>query len=304
MQLSDVPFEAVNQAGVFTRAQAYADGWTPRQARRRVDAGRWQVVVGSALASTATAIGPWQLAHSVLLTWPAAVISHELAGALHGLPVDPAGVGTATVPHAHGLRAHGLRAYRSPLAADDIGQLGGLPVTGEARTMLDLLAKLPWDDARSLWSWLVTRRRMDLALLEGGLSRRSGLVGTPQLRRLLAVSRSGSLSAAEDRFHDLLGRGGIAGWAANAPVQLDGGVIAVVDVLFAAARLVVEIDGYGAHSSRETFQRDRRRQNQLIAAGYTVLRFTWQDLEQRPGAVVAEVVAALQRAAAQISGPK
>jgi hypothetical protein len=220
------------------------------------------------------------------------------------LPVDPAGVGTATVPHAHGLRARGLRAYRSPLAADDVGQVGGLPVTSEPRTMLDLLAHLPWDDARSLWSWLITRRRIDLALLEGGLARRPGLVGTPQLRRLVAVSRSGSLSAAEDRFHELLGRAGIAGWTANVPIQLNGRVIAVVDVLFAAARLVVEIDGYRVHSSRETFQRDRRRQNQLITAGYTVLRFTWQDLEQRPGAVVAEVIAALQRAASQISGPK
>jgi very-short-patch-repair endonuclease len=297
MQLQDVPFEAVNQAGVFTRAQAYSDGWTPRQTRRRLDAGRWKAVAGSALAATATAIGPWQLAYAVLLTWPTAVISHELAGALHGLPVDPAGAGTATVPHAQGLRACGLRVYRSPLAADDIGQVGGLPVTSEARTMLDLLAQLSWDEARSLWSWLVTRRRMDLASLESGLLRRSGLVGTPQLRRLVAVGRTGSLSAAEDRFHELLGRAGIRGWTANVPIQVDGRVIAVVDVLFTSARLVVEIDGYRVHSSRDTFQRDRRRQNQLIAAGYTVLRFTWQDLEQRPRAVVAEVVAALQRAA-------
>jgi hypothetical protein len=304
MDLSAVPFEAVNQAGVFTRAQAYADGWTPRQVRRRVDAGRWKVVAGSALTSAQTPIGAWQLANAVLLTWPAAVISHELAGVLRGLPVDPGGIGTATVPHAHGLRSRGLRVYRSPLAAEDVGLVGGLPVTSEPRTMLDLLAHLPWDDARSLWSWLVTRRRVDLRFLADGVARRSGLAGTPQLRRLLAVSRSGSLSAAEDRFHELLARAGIAGWTANVPIQLAGRVIAVVDVLFAVARLVVEIDGFRTHSSPERFQQDRRRQNRLIAAGYTVLRYTWQDLEQRPAAVIAEVAGALRRAARPTSGPK
>ena len=77
MHPSDVPFEAVNQAGVFTRNQAYADGWTPRQVRRRLTFAHWKVVAGAALAATVTEIGPHQLAYAVLLTWPDATPSHQ-----------------------------------------------------------------------------------------------------------------------------------------------------------------------------------------------------------------------------------
>lgn len=291
--MQGVPFEAVNQAGLFTRRQAYDEGWTPRQVRRRVDAGRWRVVAGAALASSDVTIGPRQLAYAALLTWPGAVISHEVAGALHGFPVDPRGIGTATVAPPRALRAPSLRAHRLLLDPRDIGLLGGIPVTRETRTAADLLGHLGWDEARDLWAWLVTRRRFDIGLLESAIQSRARRVGTAQLRRLLAASRMGALSAAENRFHGLLHEAGLHGWAANVPVRVDGRVIAVVDVLFAQARVVIEVDGYKAHSGRESFQRDRARQNDLVAAGYVVLRFTWADLERRQADVVRRVRAAL-----------
>jgi very-short-patch-repair endonuclease len=294
-----VPFEAVNQSGVFTRAQAYAEGWTARQVRRRVDAGRWKIFAGVALAASETAIGPRQLAYAVLLTWPGAVVSHELAGALHCLPVDPKGVGTATVTPDRALRAASLRAHRLPLSSHETGLVGGIPVTSESRTIVDLLAHLSWDETRSLWAWLVTRRRFDLDGLDSAIQTRGRRAGTAQLRRLLECSRTGSLSAAEDRFHELLAASGLHGWAANVPVLVAGRVIAVADVLFAAARIVIEIDGYRSHGSREAFQADRTKQNRLVAAGFLVLRFTWHDLVQRPDFVVRTVRAALAQ-----RGPK
>ena len=89
----------------------------------------------------------------------------------------------------------------------------------------------------------------------------------------------------------------IVGWRANAPIVAAGKIIAVADVLFDSARLVVEVDGYAAHSSRDAFQRDRTRQNQLVGANYQVLRFTWGDLTTRATIVVDEIRAALRRAA-------
>jgi len=71
------------------------------------------------------------------------------------------------------------------------------------------------------------------------------------------------------------------------------GVIGVVDLLFEAARLVVEVDGIRAHSDRDSFVRDRRRQNRLINAGYRVLRFTWWDIVEHPDVVVDHVLSAL-----------
>jgi very-short-patch-repair endonuclease len=40
------------------------------------------------------------------------------------------------------------------------------------------------------------------------------------------------------------------------------------------AQLVIEVDGYAFHSTRTAFERDRRRDTELLGAGYRVLRVT------------------------------
>ena len=61
-------------------------------------------------------------------------------------------------------------------------------------------------------------------------------------------------------------------------------------------RLAIEIDGWAWHHSPDRFQRDRAKQNQLVGAGWTVLRFTWFDLTNRPDDVIRQVRAALDNA--------
>ena len=122
-----------------------------------------------------------------------------------------------------------------------------------------------------------------------------GRHGNSALLTLLHRTAGGALSEAERLFHAVLRRAGLTGWVANAAVRVQGRTVAVVDVLFEQARVIVEVDGWGAHGDRESFERDRRRQNALVTAGYLVLRFTWNDLQHRPDAVVTEVRAALRR---------
>ena len=55
-----------------------------------------------------------------------------------------------------------------------------------------------------------------------------------------------------------------------------------VDFAFPHRRLAIDVDGYEHHSTPDAFQRDRARQNDLVAAGWTVLRFTWADVCRRP----------------------
>jgi len=62
-----------------------------------------------------------------------------------------------------------------------------------------------------------------------------------------------------------------------------------VDFAWPACWLIVEIDGYEFHHGREVFVHDRRRQNALVLAGWTVLRFTPDDLRSQPEALVAQV---------------
>ena len=61
--------------------------------------------------------------------------------------------------------------------------------------------------------------------------------------------------------------------------------------------MAVEVDGWAWHSDPARFQRDRARQNTLVRGGWTVLRFTWLDLHERPAYVVQTVLEVLARAA-------
>ena len=58
-------------------------------------------------------------------------------------------------------------------------------------------------------------------------------------------------------------------------------------------RLVAEVDGYAFHSSRSSFERDRRKDAELAAQGYRVIRVTWRQLSDEPEALVARLAAAL-----------
>ncbi len=66
----------------------------------------------------------------------------------------------------------------------------------------------------------------------------------------------------------------------------------VVDFLWPEARLVVEVDGRGAHLTTRAFQSDRDRDGRLAVAGFRVVRFTWWDVTRRP-AVVADRICRL-----------
>jgi very-short-patch-repair endonuclease len=52
-------------------------------------------------------------------------------------------------------------------------------------------------------------------------------------------------------------------------------------MLWRAQRLVVELDGYAFHQYRRPFERDRDRDADLVAAGYSVIRITWQRLTRQ-----------------------
>ncbi len=68
-----------------------------------------------------------------------------------------------------------------------------------------------------------------------------------------------------------------------------------VDLLWREQRLIVEVDGYAFHSGRAAFERDRRRDVALQAAGYRVVRVTWRQMTREPHAVVAMLATLLTR---------
>lgn len=66
-----------------------------------------------------------------------------------------------------------------------------------------------------------------------------------------------------------------------------------VDLVWLDQRLVVEFDSRKFHGDRRAFETDRRRDQDLVAAGYRVIRVTARQLEQEPYVVVARLAAAL-----------
>ncbi len=71
-----------------------------------------------------------------------------------------------------------------------------------------------------------------------------------------------------------------------------------VDFLWRAQKLVVEVDGYAFHGHRAAFERDRAKDQVLVAAGYRVIRVTWRQLEREPLVVADQDCAGPER-----SGP-
>jgi very-short-patch-repair endonuclease len=66
-----------------------------------------------------------------------------------------------------------------------------------------------------------------------------------------------------------------------------------VDFLWPDQKLIVEFDGFQFHGHRAAFERDRRRDQRQIAAGYRVIRITWRQLAEEPLTVVATIARAL-----------
>jgi very-short-patch-repair endonuclease len=67
----------------------------------------------------------------------------------------------------------------------------------------------------------------------------------------------------------------------------------MVDAWWPSRRLVVEVDGFRFHGTRRAFERDRRRDAELQAAGQRVVRVTWRQLRREPLAVAASLATLL-----------
>jgi very-short-patch-repair endonuclease len=169
----------------------------------------------------------------------------------------------------------------------------GVPVTNPMRTLVDLGAVVkPWivEDAldRALMSKLVPMPAVEWMLHDVA---RPGRRGCGVLRKVLDERALGATPAdglLEPRMARLLRDHGLPAPAFQHAV--DG---FRVDFAYPDVRLGIEVDGYDPHGARKAFDADRERQNRLVLAGWTVIRFTWTQVVREPGNVARQVRAAL-----------
>ncbi|WP_345039459.1 endonuclease domain-containing protein [Georgenia daeguensis] len=283
--------------GVFTLRMASDAGLTRGVIRGRLRRGSWRHLVGGAYVAGAGgsrgAADEVRLrAAGAALTWPDAILAYRTAGLLHGMPLHDDGTVHVVLP-VRRQASRGVVPHYFDLHRRDVRRMLSFRLTSRRRTALDCLALLPYPEAERLMAWVRTREVITAADLVTAVRERRGTPGVRQLRRLEAATRSGALSEAERRLHRILHDAGITGWEADQRIVEGGSLLARADVLFRAARLIVEADGRRAHND---FEADRERLNSLMLAGYTVLRFTWRQLVERPWLVREQIETALRRA--------
>jgi very-short-patch-repair endonuclease len=287
---------ASRQHGVVARRQLIELGFSKSAIDRRLRVGRLTVVhAGVYLVGHVAKTRLAAEMAAVLACGSGAVLSHRSAAVLWGLVGRPNGQVRVDVtmaadwaPARSGVRVHRV----GRLERRDRTSIDGLPVTIPARTVLDLAAVLDPGELEAAAGHAERRHGVGLADLADQLDRNRGRLGAPTLRALVRRGENPALtrSKAERRLLALLRRTGCPRPEAN---QTVAGF--EVDLLWAARRLVVEFDGFEFHADRAAFERDRRRDAELQARGYRVLRVTWRQLVDHPAVVADRISRTLER---------
>lgn len=275
---------AAGQHGVVARTQLLAAGATPRRIQLRVESGRFRplhrgvYLVGSVVPPRAIPLA------ACLACGPGTVISHRSAAVLWGLVAAETGdrVVDVTTP-GHRRRRPGVRVHRSrTLPRAEKTRLDGVPVTTVPRTLLDLSVLASARTIERAVAEALARGLTTEARLADCLRRHARLPGSARLGAVLDLGPPAlTRSEAEERFLALVRRADMPRPRVNARIGTYE-----VDFHWPAARLVVEVDGYGPHHSRRAFERDRRRDATLVARGYSVIRVTWREMTDQPEKVV------------------
>ncbi len=288
------------QAGTVHRRQLLELGYTRKMIRRELTTCALQEIGADVFVLGGVEHDWRQRAWSALLeAGPGTVLSHRIAASLHdigGFTTDRIDVlERENKDHSGTL---GTRHRTSWLPPDHLTRINGLPCTTLARTVFDLAGLSSVRRLRSGRSYVAesrVARAVDDAIVKRGLSTgdladvvatlgRRGRPGTALMRRLIAERGEGYV-ATESELEDLL-RAVLERYGLAQPERqrVLGGEVAVgrVDFVYLDARLVIEADSRRHHTALLDADRDRWRDLELLAAGFRVIRVTWQQLVQDP----------------------
>jgi very-short-patch-repair endonuclease len=225
---------------------------------------------------------------AVLLFRGHAALSHWTAAALWGLidlgPVEPHLTTCGRGIH----RRPGLVLHQLALDPAEIRLHRGLPVTAPARTLIDIARGATSAELEQALATARVRGLVSEPALAAAIEQAGGRKGVALLRRIRDVGPAFTRSRAERQLLAVLRSAGLPAPIVNATL-----LGFEVDFLWPVHGLIVEFDGYASHGNRAAFERDRRRDQILIAAGYRVIRVTWIQLQSEPYAIVARIAQAL-----------
>jgi very-short-patch-repair endonuclease len=269
--------------GVVTRPELLAVGISSRQIDRRIKRGllipihRGVFRVGHAAASLEA-----RYLAAVKACGPGALLAGRAAAHLYRLLK-----GSPSLPEVLCLtqrRIDGVitRRTRHP-DPRDATTFRGIPATTIPRTLVDLAAVLDEDAlARAVHEAEV--RRVKPGAVEAILARRHNWPGARKLRRVLWGEVPVSLSRLESSFIAAVRRARLPLPETNRRID-----DRYVDCHWPAQRLTVELDGYRYHGSRHAWESDRQREREARARGDEFRRYTWTDVDEESGPMLADL---------------
>ncbi len=293
---SEIPLLALaaRQCGIVSRPQLGAAGMSNHGIRTRVRDGRLLPVLKVFRFAKFDSTSNSESWAAVLSAGQRARVTGLATLALLGLDVN-AVCPTVVVPPSRNIELPGVRLLRDVVSEPDKTEISGLPSTSTPRAVLDAIRLAESLEADQLGMRALLLAWVSRGYLEEWVDAYPKHFGVAKVRRVLGLASTGAASHTELIAHRLLESAQIAGWIANHWVADARGPIGIVDIAFPDVKLAIEIDGYAFHRDEERFQRDRTRQNRLVSAGWTVLRFTYEDLVRRPNYVLQQIRAHLHR---------
>jgi very-short-patch-repair endonuclease len=274
------------QRGLITRAQALGAGLSASSVQRRVASGEW-VRVHPVVFRHGVVRESWDQRCLAAVLWQSGgVVSHSSALRLWQLDDGMARDDSIEVTVTGSSRARdvSLVVHRArELDRRDITTHRGLPVTTPHRTLLDIgtsarPARFEWMIEQAIARRLTTHDELEELLGRVG---GSGRAGTAALREVLDARRVGGAAAAESvlelRAWRLIRSSGLPPPVRQHEVVVDG-VVWTLDFAWPDRLVGLETDGFGPHSGRSAFEKDRRKLRALSSVGYRVLPATWTDV--------------------------
>jgi hypothetical protein len=294
--------------GLRLRPELLSDGWSDNDlARLRASGVLDRIRRGAYVAGTDERLRRAESRHALathaalLQLRPGTVASHASAAVLHGLPVWGVPLDRVHVTRdgtSGGHRRCTLHVHVTPLGDDEVTEVGGVAVTSLPRTLADLAATVPFEPAVAVLDAALQTGAVARPALEGAFERRPRRHGARTAERALAFADPGSESVGESRSRVLLDRARLP-----RPVlqwEMPGSRwIGRTDFGWPELRTVGEFDGkikYGrllrpGQEPGDVVFAEKVREDAIRDAGFRVVRWTWDDLDN-----FADVVARLRRA--------
>jgi very-short-patch-repair endonuclease len=288
---------AAGQWGALSLVQAEEDGLTQRMVRKRVETG---VLIRRAPGVFVFAGAPhgWEqdLIVACLHAGPGSAASHRSAARLFRLPGWNLDTIEITAP----------RRVVSPIAivhtgnlpANQIRRVKGIPVTDPTRLLCDIGAVVSPDRVEEALDACLIRGLTSPNYLLRRLQENGGrgVRGTGAIREILASRDPANMpseSVLETRFRTLLRRRRLPMPEQQRAIYHNGQFVGRVDFIYPSRGVIIEVDSVTWHSSRQAWEEDLERRNQLTLAGWRVLHITWFQMKRAPWGVISKVREAL-----------